>query len=91
VRRARIWTTASPTEDRTVAHRLNGDTRLQVEPKGYPPDTILTKAQLAAALSTSEDSIERAGIPASYALGTRCPRFIWADVIQWFRNGGRAA
>jgi hypothetical protein len=74
-----------------VAQHVDGDTRLHAEPKGYPPDTVLTKAQLAAALSTSEDSVERAGIPASYALGSRCPRFIWADVIQWFRNGGRTA
>ena len=60
-------------------------------PIGFPPDTVLTKAQLAVALNVSEDTIERAGIPASYALGSRCPRYVWADVIQWFRSGGRAA
>jgi hypothetical protein len=46
-------------------------------PLGFPPDTVMTRKQLALALSTSEDSIERAGIPASYALGSRCPRYIW--------------
>jgi hypothetical protein len=58
---------------------------------GLPPDTVLTKAQLAVALTTSEDSIERAGIPASYALGSRCPRYIWKDVIAWFQRGGYVA
>jgi hypothetical protein len=58
---------------------------------GFPPDTLMTRKQLALALSTSEDSIERAGIPAAYALGSRCPRYIWKDVIEWFRTGGRPA
>jgi hypothetical protein len=57
-------------------------------PLGFPPDTILTRDQLALALSVSVDTIERSGIPASYALGTRCPRYIWGDVIRWFREGG---
>jgi hypothetical protein len=60
-------------------------------PMGFPPDTILTREQLALALSTSVDTIERSGIPASYALGSRCPRYLWKDVVAWFQQGGRAA
>ena len=60
-------------------------------PMGFPPDTVMTRHQLALALSTSEDSIERAAIPATYALGSRCPRYIWKDVIAWFQLGGHAA
>jgi hypothetical protein len=40
---------------------------------GFPPDTILTKAQLAVALSTSEDSIERAGSRRATPLGAAVP------------------
>jgi hypothetical protein len=55
----------------------------------YTRDTVLTRRQLAAALYTSEDTIERAGLPASYALGARSPRYIWGDVIDWLHNQGR--
>jgi hypothetical protein len=56
-------------------------------PQGFPPETVFTKAQLAGVLDTSEDSIERSSIPVSYALGPRNPRYIWGDVIEWFRKG----
>ena len=74
---------------RTEPLRVTAASRPPSPPLGFPPDTVMTRQQLALALSTSEDSIERAGVPASYALGSRNPRYIWADVIQWFRNGGR--
>jgi hypothetical protein len=60
-------------------------------PTGFPPDTILTRDQLALALSTSVDTIERSGIPASYALGSRCPRYVWKDVVAWFQDGGNTS
>jgi hypothetical protein len=72
----------------TTAARLPTVTPAVALAVGYPPDTILTREQLAVALSTSDDSIERAGIPASYALGSRSPRYIWGDVVAWFRQGG---
>jgi hypothetical protein len=72
----------------TTTHIARSDRR-QVSPSlGFPPDTILTRDQLAVALSVSVDTIERAGIPASYALGSRCPRYIWKDVVAWFQQGG---
>jgi hypothetical protein len=63
------------------------------EPKGYHPDTVLKREQLAKALDVSEDTIERCGLLdiASYALGSRCPRWIWKDVIEWLHAEGRAA
>jgi hypothetical protein len=51
------------------------------------PCTVLTKRQLAGALGTSEDSIDRSSIPVSYALGPRNPRYIWGDVVEWIRKG----
>jgi hypothetical protein len=62
------------------------------EPKGYQPDTVLTKEQLAKALGVSDDQIDRCGLGAiaTYALGSRCPRWIWRDVIE-FLHHGRAA
>lgn len=56
-------------------------------PQGFLPETVMTRPELAAALRTSEDSIERSTIPASYALGDRQPRYIWGDVVAWFRKG----
>jgi hypothetical protein len=56
-------------------------------PVGYPPETVMTRQQLAGALSTSEDSIERSKIPVSYALGPRNPRYVWGDVVEWIRKG----
>jgi hypothetical protein len=63
------------------------------EPKGYPPDTVMTRAWLAMALGTSEDQIERSGLLdiASYRLGTRCPRWVWKDVIAWLQGDQEAA
>jgi hypothetical protein len=57
------------------------------EVQGYPPETVLTRIQLATALGVSEDTIERSGIPCSRALGERCPRYIWGDVVEWIRKG----
>jgi hypothetical protein len=59
----------------------------RLTPHGFLPDTVLTKRQLAGALDTSEDSIERSRIPVSYALGPRNPRYIWGDVVEWIRKG----
>jgi hypothetical protein len=56
-------------------------------PCGFPPETVLDRVQLAAALRVSDDTIERSGLPVSYALGKRCPRYIWGDVVEWIRKG----
>lgn len=63
------------------------------EPIGFPPETVMTKEQLASALNVHVDTLDRSGIPASYALGSRTPRYIWGDVIQWMRTPaiGRAS
>jgi hypothetical protein len=79
------------TEQNGGSARVNPTARIGAPacgPVGYPPETIMTRQQLATVLSTSEDSIERAGVPASYALGPRSPRYIWGDVIHFFRKGG---
>ena len=61
-------------------------------PIGYPPETVLTREQVAAALGISPDSVERNGaIPVSYALGPRTPRYVWGDVVNWIREAGKAA
>ncbi len=60
-------------------------------PLGYPPDTVMTREQVAAALGVSPDTVERnGGMPVSYALGPRSPRYVWGDVVAWIRQG-RAA
>lgn len=56
-------------------------------PQGYLPETVLTKEQLAAALNVSLDTLDRSGIPASYALGNRTPRYVWRRVIAWLEKG----
>jgi hypothetical protein len=68
-------------------------THSHTTPFGFPPETVLTKTQLAVALGTSEDQIERCGLAAvaSYRLGARCPRWIWKDVIDWLHGGEAAA
>jgi hypothetical protein len=60
-------------------------------PVGFPPETILTREQLAGALGVSPDTVERHGaIPVSYALGPRSPRYIWGDVVAWMRQASAA-
>lgn len=56
-------------------------------PLGYPPLTVMTRLQVAAALGVSDDTVERSGIPCSRALGDRSPRYVWADVVEWIRKG----
>lgn len=56
-------------------------------PIGYPPDTVMTQKQLALALSCSVDTITRAGIRATYVLGSQSPRFIWKHVIAFLELG----
>jgi hypothetical protein len=63
-----------------------------VNPIGFPPDTVLTRDQLAAALGVNPDTVERNEfIPVSYALGPRLPRYVWGDVVAWLRSKGKAA
>lgn len=62
-----------------------------IAPQGYPPDTVMTQAQLAVALSTSIDTITRSSLEASYQLGPQQPRYIWKRVIAWLEKGLRAA
>ena len=59
-------------------------------PLGFPPETVLTKAQLAAALNCSPDTIEKSGIPVSYALGPQMPRYVWRQVIAYIEKGAAA-
>lgn len=63
------------------------DHRDDAKPMGFLPETVMTQTQVAAALGVSLDTLERAGIPASYALGQRTPRYIWGDVVAWLRKG----
>jgi hypothetical protein len=54
-------------------------------PQGYPPETVMTQQQLAAALNVSVDTVIRAGVPAVYRLGKQTPRYIWGDVLAWLK------
>jgi hypothetical protein len=56
-------------------------------PLSFAPDTVLTREQVAAALSVSVDTIERSGVPVSYALGDRTPRYVWRQVIAYIERG----
>lgn len=58
--------------------------------EGFPPETVMTQEQLAAALNVSVDQIQRSGLPVSYALGQRCPRYIWRLVVAYLEQGTAA-
>ena len=58
-----------------------------VPPQGFPPDTVMTQDQCAAALGCSVDTLVRSGLPATYALGSRQPRYIWKHVIGFMEKG----
>lgn len=61
--------------------------RKKAAPQGYPPETVMTRQELADALRVSEDTIERSTAPVSYALSNQKPRYIWGDVVAWLRKG----
>lgn len=87
------WSMASFGPPASSATGFGGDMTGPVPvPVGFPPDTIMTRDQLAAALGVNPDTIERhGGIPVSYAIGPRSPRYVWGDVVAWIREGGKAA
>lgn len=53
------------------------------EPVSYPPSTVLNPEQLAAALDTSVDTLERDGdwIP-WFTIGVRGKRVVWGQVLE---------
>lgn len=50
-------------------------------PVSYPRETVLTKAEVAAALRVSERSVDRMDLPTVY-LGHRTVRYVWGQVLD---------
>lgn len=52
----------------------------------YPETAVLDTQQLCAALHISRTTLWRHGIPCSYALGKRKPRYVWGQVLEMLRG-----
>lgn len=57
------------------------DIKWELGPVGYPPDTVLTHAQVAAALQVSERTLDRLDLP-FIPIGPRLKRYVWKVVID---------
>ena len=47
----------------------------------YPETAVLDTKQVCDALGISRTTLWRRGIPCSYALGVRKPRYVWRQVL----------
>ena len=48
----------------------------------FLPDTVFSRNQLADALECTPATLEKSGIPVSYTLGQRSPRYVWSKVSE---------
>jgi hypothetical protein len=54
----------------------------------YPRDAVLTKAQVARALSVGPRQVERADLPTVY-IGKQTPRYLWGQVLDFLAKRAR--
>ena len=65
-----------------------GDEPAPKAPVFYPPDAVLTLAQVAAGLQIGERSAERLKLPVA-ALGTQTRRYVWRLVVLYLEGLSR--